>query len=84
MAHRRPSMFGPHSNQTNSYESHVPSPPSMLTPKGGSGMMYGDPAQAAQGESPDTFRRRTTPIVGEIEQRPSTLQEILAMLNGAQ
>ena len=59
-------------------------PPSPMTPKGGSGMMYGDPAHAEGGESPDAFRRRTTPIVGEIEQRPSTLQEILAMLNGAQ
>ncbi len=35
-------------------------------------------------ESPDTFRRRVTPVIGSPEPRPSTLQEILAMLNGSQ
>ena len=59
-------------------------PASPMTPKGGSQEMYGDPAQEPIIESKDTFRRRTTPIVGQPEQRPSTLQEILAMLNGAQ
>lgn len=35
-------------------------------------------------ESKDTFRRRVTPVIGSPEPRPSTLQEILAMLNGGQ
>ena len=59
---------------------------SPMTPKGGSQMMHGDPEHDAMmtAESKDTFRRRTTPIMGPPEQRPTTLQEILAMLNGAQ
>lgn len=76
MAQRR-SMLG--------YGDSAISPASPMTPKGGSQSMYGDPNQDAMGgESKDTFRRRTTPIVGTIEQRPSTLQEIIAMLNGGQ
>lgn len=59
-------------------------PPSMMTPKGGSQEMYGDTSVDPTMESKETFRRRTTPVTGEIEPRPSTLQEILAMLNGAQ
>ncbi len=34
-------------------------------------------------ESKDTLRRRVTPVIGSPEPRPSTLQEILAMLNGS-
>lgn len=58
-------------------------PASPMTPKGGSGQMYGDPDQSQQMmmESPDTFRRRVTPVVGMPEQKPSSLQEILAMLS---
>lgn len=67
----------------------MPMPASPMTPKGGSMTMHGDPDgdsdQAMEmTESPDTFRRRVTPVTGEIEQRPTTLQEILAMLNGGQ
>lgn len=63
-------------------------PASPMTPKGGSGMMYGN-SQHEQSEGPiiessETFRRRTTPVVGPIEKRPTTLQEVLAMLNGGQ
>lgn len=35
-------------------------------------------------ETKDQFRRRVTPVVGTPEPRPSTLQELLAMLNGGQ
>lgn len=35
-------------------------------------------------ESKETFRRRVVPVIGSPEPRPSTLQEILAMLNGGQ
>lgn len=35
-------------------------------------------------ESKEHFRRRVTPVVGTPEPRPSTLQELLAMLNGGQ
>ena len=59
-------------------------PASPMTPKGGSGTMYGDPNEGQTGESPETFRRRTTPITGAVEPRQSSLQEILAMLNGGQ
>ena len=37
-----------------------------------------DPLQ----ESQQTFRRRITPAVGFPEQRPSTMQEVLALLRG--
>jgi hypothetical protein len=61
------------------------SPASMMTPKGGSMTTYGEAEpDTTMTESKDTFRRRTTPVVGEIEPRPTTLQEIIAMLNGAQ
>ncbi len=57
-------------------------PASPMTPKGGSGEMYGDPEQqGTMMESPETFRRRTMPVVGMPEQKPNTLQEILAMLS---
>ena len=82
MAHRRPSMFEEHSNMPGMFDTHSASIPSPLTRKGGSQMMYGDPEST--GEARESFRRRTTPVVGEIEQRPTTLQEVLAMLNGAQ
>jgi hypothetical protein len=64
-------------------------PASMLTPKGGSQTMHGDPdgdndQSMEMSESPDSFRRRTTPIMGQVEKRPTTLQEVLAMLNGGQ
>ena len=66
-----------------SYFGSQPTPASPMTPKGGSQEMYGDPNQdTTLVESPDTFRRRTTPVVGMPEPKPSTLQEILAMLNG--
>ena len=65
------------------FETMLPSNP--MTPEGGSQMTYGDPDQSqAMMESPDTFRRRTTPVIGMPERRPTTLQELLAMLNGAQ
>ena len=34
------------------------------------------------GESPRTFRRRVTPVIGEPTPSPSTLQDLLAMLRG--
>lgn len=63
-----------------------PTPASPMTPSGGSRMMHGDADQAMMPmtESPETFRRRTTPVMGPVAQQPSTLQELLAMLNGAQ
>jgi hypothetical protein len=66
------------------FDQAFPVPSSMMTPKGGSQQVYGEPAVEPVMESKDTFRRRTTPVVGEIEPKPSTLQEILAMLNGVQ
>ena len=57
-------------------------PASPMTPKGGSAT-YGD-APPAGAESPDTFRRRTTPVVGEPPQTSTQLQEILALLTGGQ
>ena len=60
------------------------SPASTMTPKGGSMTAYGEAEPETTMESKETMRRRTTPIVGEIQPRPTTLQEILAMLNGAQ
>lgn len=65
-------------------ESAISTPASPMTPKGGSQMMYGDPMAEQTGESKDTFRRRTTPVTGYPEPRPTTLQEVLAMLNGGQ
>jgi hypothetical protein len=60
----------------------MPTPASPMTPKGGSQQVYGDPDQATtMMESPDTFRRRTTPVVGAPEVKPDTLQQILAMLS---
>ena len=65
-----------------SYFGSLPTPASPMTPKGGSQEMYGDPdQQQTMMESPDTFRRRVTPVVGMPEPKPSTLQEILAMLS---
>lgn len=58
---------------------------SPMTPKGGSRTpVESEQPQGPVVESPDTFRRRVTPVVGMPERRPTTLQEILAMLNGAQ
>ena len=67
-----------------SYFGSQPTPASPMTPKGGSQEMYGDPDQPMMTmmESPDTFRRRTTQVVGMPEPKPNTLQEILAMLSG--
>ena len=65
-----------------SYLDAPSTPASPMTPKGGSGEMYGDPEQqGTMMESPETFRRRTMPVVGMPEPKPNTLQEILAMLN---
>ncbi len=69
-----------------SYLGEYPMPASPMTPKGGSQMMYGDPdgdndQSMEMTESPDTFRRRTTPVVGSPEPQPDTLQRLLAMLN---
>lgn len=55
-------------------------PSSMMTPKAQSD----EAAYAQPQESSETFRRRVAPIVGMPEQRPSMIQELLAMLNGAQ
>ena len=64
-----------------SYFGSQPTPASPMTPKGGSQEMYGDPdAMQTMQESPDTFRRRVTPVTGMPEPQPTTLQEILAML----
>ena len=65
-------------------QSSMAIPSSPMTPKGGSQTMYGDPSAETTSESPETFRRRTTPVLGTVEQQPSSLQEILAMLNGGQ
>lgn len=65
-----------------SYFGEYPTPASPMTPKGGSQELYGDPDQPTMIESPDTFRRRTTPVTGVPEQRPNTLQELIAMING--
>ena len=70
-----------------SYFGSMPTPASPMTPKGGSGMPDADgdnDASMEMSESPDTFRRRVTPVVGMPEQKPSTLQELLAMLKGGQ
>ena len=67
-----------------SYFGSLPTPASPMTPKGGSQEMYGNPDDSMMMnmmESPDTMRRRVTPVVGMPEPKPNTLQEILAMLN---
>lgn len=78
MATRR-QFFGP-----------LPTPASPMTPKGGSRSISGDgfdgdnDQSMEMTEAPDTFRRRVTPVVGSPQQKPSSLQEILAMLKGGQ
>lgn len=71
-------------NRRTVFDAMMPTPASPMTPKGGSQATYGDAAPETTMESKDSFRRRTTPVTGEITPRPTTLQEILAMLNGAQ
>ncbi len=60
------------------------SPPTPMTPKGGSGMMY-DNADTSNPmmmpyESPDQFRRRTTPVAEMPKPRQSAIEDLLAML----
>jgi hypothetical protein len=58
----------------------LPMPASPMTPKGGSQTTYGEPQSESMAESKETFRRRTTPVVGSPAPIQTTLQEILAML----
>jgi hypothetical protein len=52
-----------------------------MTTRGGSRETYGDPeTDDPTVEAKDTFRRRTTPIMGSPTITPTTLQQVLAML----
>lgn len=55
-----------------------------MTPKGGSGMIDSDTSEDQMRETRESFRRRTTPVIGEPDPGQSSLQEVLEMLNGGQ
>lgn len=60
-------------------------PSNMMTPQGGSQQTYGEQSSQdvmASSESPETFRRRTAPVLGQPEAMPTSLGRILALLNG--
>lgn len=58
-------------------------PSSPMTPSGNAPSM--EMASMTPGmEHPETMRRRITPMVGDVEARPTMLQELLAMMNGGQ
>ena len=61
----------------------IATPASPMTPSGAQGGSAYDDTQPEMAESKDTFRRRTTPVTGQPEVGQTTLQEILAMTNGA-
>lgn len=65
-------------------QSSLSQPSSSMTPRARTSSPDMADDEYAMQESPDTLRRRTTPIIGQPEQRPTMLQEILAMLNGGQ
>lgn len=57
-------------------------PSSPMTPKGGSSAMPEDDPMMPQAEHPETMRRRLTPMVGDVQQNPTSIQALLAMLGG--
>lgn len=75
MAQRRQSFFDA-----------IATPATPMTPKGGSQTMYGSdaPPPDQMPESPDTFRRRTTPVTGQPTPGRTQIEEVIAMLTGGQ
>ncbi len=55
---------------------HAMQPPSMMTPKGGSGMMYDNESV----ENPQTTRRRLMPVAGDVTPQKTALEQVLALL----
>ena len=71
-------------NRRTVFDAMMEPPASPMTPKGGSQTVYGESQAPTTMESKDTFRRRTTPVVGEYNAPPSGIEELLAMLRGQQ
>lgn len=58
-------------------------PSSPMTPRGSEPMAHErDEMMMPYAEHPETMRRRLTPMVGEVEQRPTSIQALMAMLMG--
>ena len=59
-------------------------PSSPMTPKGAQPVGQQDDPMMTNTEHPETMRRRLTPMVGEVEQTPTSIQALLSMLQGGQ
>lgn len=69
--------------QRRSLQRAMPAMP--MTGSGTPKQMYDDRDPEMQGiESPDTRRRRLTPVMGEPQVQPNSIQQLIAMLKGGQ
>lgn len=62
-------------------QSDLMQPSSPMTPSGNQSAMP-DEQQMPYAEHPETMRRRLTPMVGEVQANPTTLQALLDMFGG--
>ncbi len=66
-------------------QSDLMQPSSAMTPSGArSQQAMPDEQMMPYQEHPDTMRRRLTPMTGDVQANPSTIQALMAMLNGGQ
>lgn len=63
-------------------QSNLQQPASPMTPSGSSTPQQEDDPMTMYAEHPETMRRRLTPMTGEVEANPSTIQALLAMFGG--
>lgn len=65
-------------------ENQIAMPATTMNVTGGSSTVDPDRDNDVEAmESKDSFRRRTTPIIGKPNVTPSTFQDVLAILNGS-
>jgi hypothetical protein len=66
-------------------QSDLMQPASAMTPSGArSQSARPDDEMMPMTEHPETMRRRLTPMVGDVQSNPSTIQALLSMLTGGQ